>query len=571
MATFYAKASPQGASSGGGSGVTSLNSETGDLTITAGTGIAVTTPTSTTIQIASTSAGDVTLTTFGSTPNDNAASLSSQALTLQPADATHPGGVSTGSQTFGGTKTFANIIDSGLTASQAVVTDGSKQLASLAYASANTASALVQRDGSGNFSAGTITASLTGHSSLDLAIANNLSDVASAATSFNNISGFTALGDTHYGGASGIRSVLAGQITTTKKYLSQTGNGSVSAAPAWAQVAFSDLSGSASAAQMPALTGDVTTSAGAVATTAAATQNNITSIPNLATVGTISSGTWSGTTIAVAKGGTGLTSGTSGGVLAYTASGTLASSGALAQNGVVLGGGAGVVPATLATDSSTTKWLKSGGTNTAPAWTAHTAPTVQVFTSGTSQTYTTPGGCVGIQVELVGPGGGGGGSGTTPGNGSNGSTATVFSTVTGNVGVGGSGSGAGNGTGGTASSGDVNLTGADGGAGSASTSAVNGGNGGSSYFGGGAPTVGAGGTAGKDAKANTGSGGGGATANSGQGTGGGAGGYARKFIASPAATYTYTVGAGGAGGTAGTGGQAGGAGAAGIIIVTEYY
>jgi hypothetical protein len=40
----------------------------------------------------------------------------------------------------------------------------------LAYTNANTASTLVERDGSGNFSAGTITASLTGHASLDCAL-----------------------------------------------------------------------------------------------------------------------------------------------------------------------------------------------------------------------------------------------------------------------------------------------------------------------------------------------------------------------------------------------------------------
>lgn len=50
---------------------------------------------------------------------------------------------------------------------------------------------------------------------------------------------------------------------------------------------------------------------------------------------------------AVARGGTGLGSGTSGGVLAYTATGTLASSGLLAQYAPVLGGGAGAVPATI--------------------------------------------------------------------------------------------------------------------------------------------------------------------------------------------------------------------------------
>lgn len=56
-----------------------------------------------------------------------------------------------------------------------------------------------------------------------------------------------------------------------------------------------------------------------------------------------------GTDVAVADGGTGLSSGTSGGVLAFTASGTLASSGALAANAIVIGGGAGVAPSTTTT------------------------------------------------------------------------------------------------------------------------------------------------------------------------------------------------------------------------------
>ena len=51
----------------------------------------------------------------------------------------------------------------------------------------------------------------------------------------------------------------------------------------------------------------------------------------------------------VAKGGTGLASGTSGGVLYYSATGTLASSAALAANAIVIGGGAGVAPATTTT------------------------------------------------------------------------------------------------------------------------------------------------------------------------------------------------------------------------------
>lgn len=51
----------------------------------------------------------------------------------------------------------------------------------------------------------------------------------------------------------------------------------------------------------------------------------------------------------VANGGTGLTAGTSGGVLAFTASGTIASSSALAANALVVGGGAGVAPSTITT------------------------------------------------------------------------------------------------------------------------------------------------------------------------------------------------------------------------------
>ncbi len=54
-------------------------------------------------------------------------------------------------------------------------------------------------------------------------------------------------------------------------------------------------------------------------------------------------------TLAVANGGTGLTSGTSGGVLYYSATGTLASSSALAANALVVGGGAGVAPSTVTT------------------------------------------------------------------------------------------------------------------------------------------------------------------------------------------------------------------------------
>ena len=67
--------------------------------------------------------------------------------------------------------------------------------------------------------------------------------------------------------------------------------------------------------------------------------------------------TYSGTALPVANGGTGLTTGTSGGVLAYTASGTLASSAALAANALVIGGGAGVAPSTTTTGTGILTFL----------------------------------------------------------------------------------------------------------------------------------------------------------------------------------------------------------------------
>jgi len=71
-----------------------------------------------------------------------------------------------------------------------------------------------------------------------------------------------------------------------------------------------------------------TTGNASTATTAgnitATSNTTLTSLSNLATVGTITSGVWSGTAVAVEKGGTGLTAaGTSGQVLTSTGSGTL--------------------------------------------------------------------------------------------------------------------------------------------------------------------------------------------------------------------------------------------------------
>lgn len=81
----------------------------------------------------------------------------------------------------------------------------------------------------------------------------------------------------------------------------------------------------------------------------------------LAAVAMVSLGQWPSYTtragvsspVAVAEGGTGLASGTSGGVLCYTATTTIASSGVLTSGRIPIGGGAGACP----TDSANLTWV----------------------------------------------------------------------------------------------------------------------------------------------------------------------------------------------------------------------
>jgi hypothetical protein len=195
-------------------------------------------------------------------------------------------------------------------------------------------------------------------------------------------------------------------------------------------------------------------------------------------------------------------------------------------------------------------------------------PTFQNFLSG-SGTYNTPAGAVRIRIRAVGGGGGGAGSGSSPGTGGNGGD-TTFSTLTASKGNGASTTSGG--TGGTGTNGDFNLSG---GIGSGAANALNtaGGGGGQSVFGG-AGGGGASAAAGTAASTNSGSGGGGGGtggSNVSSGGGGGAAGYVEKIIFTPAASYSYGVGAAGTAGGAGGGGQVGGAGGSGVILVEEYY
>jgi uncharacterized membrane protein len=217
------------------------------------------------------------------------------------------------------------------------------------------------------------------------------------------------LGDMLYASATNTLSKLAGNTTSTKKFLRQTGTGSVSAAPAWDTVTKTDI-GLAN-----------------VENTALSTWAGTT---NIATLGTITAGTWTASAIGVAYGGTGASSQTAYAVLCggTTSTGAYQSIASVGTSGQVLtSNGASALP-TFQTAGGGGRLLS-----------------VRVFTS--SGTWTKPTGCT--QAFSICVGGGQGGSSTysssNSGNGGAGGTAceklvtSPGSTETVTIGAGGGG------------------------------------------------------------------------------------------------------------------------------------
>jgi hypothetical protein len=94
-----------------------------------------------------------------------------------------------------------------------------------------------------NLSLGSIggTASLSSQVTGTLSATNGGTGQTSTAAAYNALSPMTTLGDIEYESAASTASRLAGNTTATKKFLTQTGTGSVSAAPGWNTIANGDL------------------------------------------------------------------------------------------------------------------------------------------------------------------------------------------------------------------------------------------------------------------------------------------------------------------------------------------
>jgi len=198
-----------------------------------------------------------------------------------------------------------------------------------------------------------------------------------------------ATGDTLYASAANTLSKLTGNITTTRKFLRQTGNGAASAAPAWDTITNADILGAAFTASndtnvTATLGGSPTTAVlspmsftlgwtGQLGLTRGGTNNSLTAsnggiIWSDASKLNVLSGTatanlplLSGSTATPAWSAIAYpTSLTSGGVLYGSSTTQLASSALLTANQIMIGGGAGAAPSTFACATSTT--VVHGGT-----------------------------------------------------------------------------------------------------------------------------------------------------------------------------------------------------------------
>ncbi len=359
----------------------------------------------------------LSLAAFGSTPNANGLTLTTNVLNMEPADATHPGGVSIAAQTFGGSKTFAAATS---------IAPGSVSLPGL-YLSTDTTTG-IYRPGVDQFNIGVSGAAVANFGTSGLAVTGlftatstvqgtRLISTIATGTAPLTVSSTTRVSNLNVDTSGQADTVATTQVSNNASYfplMVSSSTNSNQAPDLGTGLTFNPSTNTMSTTTfVGALTGtasgNTTYTANNHGVVVSGSGNAMTVIaPNASTAFPLVSGgasadpAWA--LLGVAGGGTGLASGTSGGILGYTASGTLASSGALTQHAIVLGGGAGATPGVLASLGTTSTVLHGNAsgdpsygaivnadiTNSTIDLTAKVTGALPIANGGTGQTTKAP-------------------------------------------------------------------------------------------------------------------------------------------------------------------------------------
>lgn len=200
-----------------------------------------------------------------------------------------------------------------------------------------------------------------------------------------------SVGDVLYSGTTDTLSRLAGNTTTTKKFLGQTGTGSASAAPSWQQPAATDITGLAASATTD------TTNASNISSGTLGTARLSGSYTGITGVGTLAAGTWNGSTIGATYGGTGQSSYAVGDLLYASTTTAVSKLADVAVGNALISGGVGSAPSYgkigLATHVSGTLPIANGGTGSTStqfvALGTNVSGTLPVANGGTGVTTST--------------------------------------------------------------------------------------------------------------------------------------------------------------------------------------